>query len=121
MIQPVDEIFYPADTNVAVVNGEMIPIGPKQVSAGEILSQLRSVVCLPYTGTEKEKKGMTLIEAALYSAAKQAADGDTDALEKVLNRICGKPLQAVVTASGSLREFLDHIAQENRPPSIEDL
>jgi hypothetical protein len=54
---------------------------------------------------------MTLLEAALYSAAKKAADGDVDALTKLLDRLMGKPVQQVVQATGTLREFLDHIAR----------
>lgn len=65
---------------------------------------------MPYMGPEADKIGMTLIEAALYAAAKKAADGDLDALTKLLDRLMGKPLQQTVQATGTLREFLDGLA-----------
>jgi len=73
---------------------------------------------LPYMGKDADKIGMTLIEAALFAAAKKAADGDTDALEKVLNRIMGKPLQQVanLNMTGTLKEFLDGIARTDGTP-----
>lgn len=96
---------------MALIDGMVVPIGPKQLSPSEIVNQIKDAVSLPYQGTDADKIGMTLIEAAIYSAAKKAADGDLDALEKVLNRLMGKPMQTVVSATGTLREFLDGIAR----------
>lgn len=106
------EIIYPADKNVAVVGGEVVPVGSSRMTPSEILVQIRTVVALPYMGNEPDKIGMTLMEAALYAAAKKAADGDVDALNKLLDRLVGKPVQQVVQATGTLREFLDMIARE---------
>jgi len=107
------DIKYPEGSNVALVDGEVVPLGVKQVTPGQILEQLKAVVALPYLGTDADKIGMTLIEAALFAAAKKAADGDTDALTKLLDRICGKPLQQVanLNANITLKEFLDGIAR----------
>ena len=107
------EIVYPAGKSVAVVMGKTIPIGARQLSPAEIVGQIKDMVSLPYMGKEPDKIGMTLIEAAIYSAAKKAADGDLDALEKVLNRLMGKPVQQVISATGSLKEFLDAIARSD--------
>ena len=106
------DIIYPPETNVAIVGGEILPIGPRQINAGEILEQLKSVISRPYTGPDPEKQGMSLIDAALFSAARQAADGDIDALDKILNRIMGKPLQSVSTVgmTVTLKEYLEQIA-----------
>jgi len=110
------DIEYPAGQNVAVVEGQILPMGPKALSPAEIVNQIKDAVSLPYMGRDADKIGMTLIEAAIYSAAQKAADGDLDALEKILNRLMGKPMQTVVTAQGSLKEFLEGIAQsENKP------
>lgn len=108
-----DVIIYPKNRNVAVVDGQIVPIGPAAITPSEILEQLKSVVCLPYNGRDLDKVGMTLIEAALFAAAKKAADGDTDALEKVLNRLMGKPLQQVqnLNMTTTLKEFLDVISR----------
>jgi len=108
------DIIYPPGENVAVLkSGERLPVGPRQLAPSEIVAQIKDAVSLPYMGKESDKIGMTLIEAAIYSAAKKAADGDLDALEKLLNRLMGKPMQTVVQASGTLREFLDGLARSD--------
>ena len=65
---------------------------------------------------------MTMLEAALYSAAKAAADGDIDALNKLLDRLLGKPVQQTITATGTLKDFLEQIAQNEQtaPVSVID-
>lgn len=113
-----EDILYPSGRNVAILqNGSMVPTGPRQLTPSEIVAQIKDAVSLPYMGQDADKIGMTLIEAAIYSAAKKAADGDLDALEKVLNRLMGKPMQTVVQASGTLREFLDGLAKSDAEPS----
>ncbi len=116
------DIVYPSGRNVAVINGsEVVPVGPRQLSPSEIVAQIKDAVSLPYRGKDVDKIGMTLIEAAIYSAAKAAAEGDLDALEKLLNRLMGKPMQTVVSATGTLKEFLDGLAQtEQAPDPMED-
>lgn len=114
------DVIYPAGKNVAFVEGQVVPIGPKQLSPQDILVQLRDVVSQPYTGLDADKIGMTLLEAALYAAAKKAAEGDTDALTKLLDRLMGKPVQQVLSASGSLKEFLDAIAK-SEPAANRDI
>lgn len=108
-----DIVEYPKDKNIAIIDGKAVPIGLRQITPAEILDQLKSVLRLPYLGKEVDKLGMTLIEAALYAAVKKAADGDVDALEKLLNRVMGKPLQQVanLNMTGTLKEFLDGIAR----------
>ena len=107
------DIQYPEGSGVALVDGEVVPVGRGQITPAQILEQFKSVVAMPYSGKEADKIGMTLIEAALFAAAKKAADGDTDALTKLLDRICGKPLQQVanLNANITLKEFLDGIAR----------
>lgn len=103
-------ILYPRD-GIAVVGGEVVPTGVNRMSPSEISKQIRDVVAMQYSGTDPEKIGMTLLEAALFAAAKKAADGDTDALNKLLDRLMGKPMQTVMQATGTLAEFLNQIAQ----------
>jgi len=107
-----DELTYPAGKNTLILpGGEVVPTGSRGLSPSEITQQIKEAVGLPYLGREADKVGMTLLEAALYSAAKKAADGDVDALTKLLDRLMGKPVQQVVQATGTLREFLDGIAR----------
>ena len=119
------DILYPRD-GIAIVGGAVVPTGVNRMSPSEISKQIRDVVALPYTGMEPDKFGMTLLEAALFAAAKKAADGDTDALNKLLDRLLGRPTQTVVQASGTLAEFLNQVARQESidvpvVPTAEDL
>ena len=115
-------IEYPLEGGVALVEGKVIPIGAKQITPGEILGQLKDIVSYPYMGRDVDKIGMTLIEAALYAAAKKAADGDTDALEKLLNRLMGKPVQQVanLNMTTTLKEFLDGLSRADEVDPLAD-
>jgi len=111
-----DELIeYPEGSNVAIAGGKVMPVGKPPITPSEVLSQLKDVFRMPYMGKDLDKVGMSLIEAALYSAMKAAADGDTDALEKMLNRIMGRPLQSVqnLNVNGTLKELLDGIARSD--------
>lgn len=76
---------------------------------------------LPYEGTfdssikeyilEPEYEGLTNIEVACIKQAKKAASGDLEALRFTIERILGKPKQAVeqTTVTMSLKEYLSTI------------
>jgi len=124
-VDETQDILYPRD-GIAIVGGAVVPTGVNRMSPSEISKQIRDVVALPYTGMEPDKFGMTLLEAALFAAAKKAADGDTDALNKLLDRLLGRPTQTVVQASGTLAEFLNQVARQESidvpvVPTAEDL
>jgi hypothetical protein len=109
-----EDLIYPPGKNAVILpGGVMVPTGSRGFSPSEITNQIKEAVGLPYLGKEADKIGMTLLEAALYSAAKKAADGDVDALTKLLDRLMGKPVQQVVQATGTLKEFLDGIARSD--------
>jgi hypothetical protein len=112
-----DIIEYPPDRNVAITGGRVVPVGPRHLSPSEIVSTLKDIVSMPYEGPDARKIGMSLLEAAFLTAAEQAADGDTDALEKILSRLIGKPVQQIVSASGTLKEFLDVIGRSEPAPA----
>lgn len=118
-----DVVFYPAGGNVALIGGREVPIGPERVTASTIIDKLRNVCGTYYSGPEPEKQGMTLLEAALFEAATQAADGDLEALDRVLNRLMGKPMQQVasVNFTGTLQDFLDTIAHDAPTAEVEDV
>ncbi len=115
MTEPVEpDIIYPPGKNVAVLkNGTMLPTGPRGLSPSEIVSSIREIVARKYKGEDESKWGMSLLEASLLTAAEKAADGDLDALNKILDRLLGKPLQQTIQATGTLREFLDQLAHED--------
>ena len=119
MTEPLDaDILYPPGRNVAVLrNGTMLPTGPRGLSPSEIVANIREVVARKYTGPDETKWGMSLLEAALLTAAEKAADGDLDALTRILDRLMGKPVQQTITASGTLQEFLNELAKSDPPTS----
>ncbi len=76
---------------------------------------------LPYEGTyndrleevvlEPEYEGLTNIEVACIKQAKKAASGDLESLRFTIERILGKPKQAVeqTTVTMSLKEYLENL------------
>jgi hypothetical protein len=80
----------------------------------EIVEHLKSALASDYTGRDINKLGMTKGEAAFLSVAESAQDGDISALEALLNRLLGKPVQQVnaLNVSASLSEFLGGLAAE---------
>jgi hypothetical protein len=108
------DIFYPPGSGVAIADGHPVPVGKNQVTAGEVMAELKSVINLPYTGTDPDKRGLTLLEAAARSLAVKAADGDIDAFSKWMDRVLGKPIQQVLSASGSLKDFLNRVAESSQ-------
>ncbi len=104
---------------VEVAPGVIVPAGPRQVTAQEVSDMIRGVAGRMYDGKDPRKAGMTLIEAALFECAVQAAEHGGEDLDRLLNRVLGKPLQQIasVSTTATLKEFLDHIiAAEGRVP-----
>ena len=67
------DIIYPPGRNVAVLrNGTTLPTGPRGLSPSEIVANIREVVARKYKGPDESKWGMSLLEAALLSAAEKA-------------------------------------------------
>ncbi len=108
-----DGIFYPKGGGIAIVGGEVVPTGGERLTPSEISKQIRDVVAMPYGGKNAACIGMTLLEAALYETAVKAANGDTDALSRLLDRLMGKPVQQTITATGTLADFLSQIARSD--------
>jgi hypothetical protein len=112
------DIIYPPGKNLAVLrDGTLLPTGPRGLSPSEIVSSIREIVARKYKGEDESKWGMSLLEASLVAAAEKAADGDLDALSRILDRLMGKPIQQTITASGTLKEFLDELANSDTPTS----
>ena len=97
----------------------------KLFTAGEVVGSLQSVLASPYTGKDTKKVGMTKGAAAFLSIAEAAQDGDLGALESLLNRLLGKPVQQVqsLNVTATLSEFLgklaDEIEQDGKPEVID--
>lgn len=75
---------------------------------------MKSALSSPYNGKDPKKLGMSKGEAAFLSLAEFAQEGDVTALETLLNRLLGKPIQQInsLNVSASLSEFLGSLAAE---------
>lgn len=104
-------IVYDPNLPVAFVGGEIVPTGRKPVSASEIIEMFQTELSKEYTGDKKEKKGLTKGQAMILALADKAADGDVEAIGKILDRIIGKPIQQVqnFNVTSTWKEFLDEL------------
>jgi hypothetical protein len=86
----------------------------------EVVNTLQSVLASPYTGKDPKKVGMTKGSAAFMALAEAAQDGDLGALESLLNRLLGKPVQQVnsLNVTATLSEFLGKLAEEMEKPEV---
>jgi hypothetical protein len=57
----------------------------------------------------------------VITAALQAAEGDHDARSMILDRVIGRPKQKTetVTVTGTLNDFLDHVAREEKITTVD--
>jgi len=108
------DIIYPEGTNIAISNGNVMPMNPKQVSPSSILNALKKAITQPYEGDIVELQGKSCLEAAAMMASTKAAEGDLVAFEKILNRIMGKPVQQVASLqmTTTLQDVLNNIIKE---------
>jgi len=88
-----------------------------------IVNILQEVLSSPYTGKDPKKIGLTKSAAAFMSLAECAQDGDAGALEALLNRYMGKPVQQInsLNVTATLSEFLGKLADEIERESVIDV
>lgn len=100
-------------TNVlTMTDGSVVPIGAQgQLTAVEIAKQAGSALLALYDGKEIKHVGKTKLEAAYDAVASRAQDGDIGALEVILDRIVGKPVQATknFNVTTTLKDFLSGV------------
>lgn len=112
---------------------EGMPRPKRKTSMGkeQVQNIHNAAAALPYQGewnplTQRfemppDMVGLTMAEAAIYRQWLKAADGDTKAYEKLMDRMLGKPKQAVETVSMKLSysEFLDMLATQDIQENVE--
>lgn len=122
-------------------NGVPRPFTDWVLPKNKIDDVVLAAFALPYMGTydkeqqcdiiEPEYEGLTNIEVACIKQAKKAAAGDLESLRFTIERILGKPKQAVeqTTLTMSLKEYLaaidvgevvNAVVEENKAPIEED-
>lgn len=69
--------------------------------------------------SEEKFEGLSIGEVMVQRACEAAAKGDLDAFKYLMDRVAGKPVQAVenVNISASLEEFLEAVARQGLPQS----
>lgn len=115
------EIIHDPNLPVAYVGGEIVPTGKKPVTATDIMEGLRGALNKDYSGSHPGRVGLTRIEAIHDALTEKAADGDLSAINMILDRTMGKPIQQVqsLTVTTSLKDFLNGLIESNarRTPS----
>ena len=108
MSNEVEGIFPPV---MCVRNdrGVIVPINGQVMSAQQMQATIPALASLPYDGPDKaDYAGMTNFEVANLKAIRRAAIlGDIDTVEKLNDRVIGKPLAKSVQVTGTLGELLD--------------
>lgn len=109
-------IHYPEGMDVAIMDGVTLPTGPRRMTVTDIMDIFQSAARMPYKGLDPKKKGKTLLEAGILSTYERAADGDLQAMNLILDRSMGKPVQQVnsLNATVTIKDLLDGIHQSER-------
>lgn len=125
---------YPTDPSFPVVTYQAeikwvdgVPTlanAPVRISANPVEALTDLVVKaldLPYSGRDPALQGLSCGEAMAINAARQAAEGDHDARNMILDRVIGRPKQKTetVTVTGTLNDFLDHVAREEKITTVD--
>jgi hypothetical protein len=115
-------IIYDPVHPVAYVQGHIIPVGKRGVTAKEMLEGLQTAILQEYDGDDPKKFGLTKKEAYEKELADQAADGNLSAIGMLLDRTLGKPIQQVnsLNVTTSWEEFLNGLVAANRRTADSD-
>lgn len=81
------------------------------MTGAQIVEQARSALSTDYTGRDIEKVGLNKGAAMMLKVAEMAQDGDLDAVNLLLDRLIGRPVQQVnsLSVAATLPEFLDEL------------
>lgn len=105
------------------VQGIPAPFGQKNTSEN-LKALMKETLNLPYSGRNPAYQGLTKGEAIILSMLDDAAAGDKDARQELLDRLMGKPKQTVesLKIEGSLEEFLEAIdeRENGQQPQLRD-
>ena len=97
------------------------PVRLSEDPVGSMPALLRKCLDLPYDGEDLALAGLTQGEAMIVNLVRQAADGEEDARTTILNRLLGQPKtkSESVVLSGSLNDFLDHVARQEKIVTVD--
>lgn len=97
------------------------PIRMAMNPAEKLMETMKACLDLPYDGDDPSLQGLTMAEAMVIQETRKAAHGDSDAYNRILDRIVGPPVQKTqsVNFSGDLSEFLDKVSDQTREVVID--
>ena len=114
---------YDPKLPIGYIDGIPVPTGRKAITAQDVMAQLKDALMTEYTGDDPNKRGMTKAQAMTLSVAERAQDGDLAAIDNILNRLYGKPVQAIqnLNVQATLSEFLDELNRKPQPQTVVDI
>lgn len=125
-----DDLNYSGGELFEWVEGMPKPRRKRAMGKEQIQNLHNAAAALPYRGVwnpltqrfemEVDYAGLTQAEVAILKQWEKAASGDTKAYEKLMDRMLGKPKQAVETVSMKLsyQEVLDLMAERDAEDGI---
>ena len=104
---------------IVASGGIPIPVGRRQFSALDVVELVKNALATDYNGLDPKKQGMSKGAAAFLKLAEEAQDGDKAALDFLLDRFIGKPVQQTknLNVSASMAEFLAALENEAGRPT----
>ena len=104
---------------IVASGGIPIPVGRRQFSALDVVELVKNALATDYNGLDPKKQGMSKGAAAFLKLAEEAQDGDKAALDFLLDRFIGKPVQQTknLNVSASMAEFLAALENEAERPA----
>lgn len=125
-----DDLGYDGGSMFDWVEGQPRPKRRQGMGKEQVQNIHNAAAALPYQGewnplTQRfemppDLDGLTLAEVAIVRQWQKAADGDTKAYTTLMDRMLGKPKQAVETVSMkmSYSEFLDMMAAQDEQENV---
>lgn len=104
-------LSFPAVTFTRAKDGSIVPQNGSVMTAEQMQRTIPALASLLYDGPDAaEYPGMTNFEVANMKAVQiAAATGDPEAVERLNDRVIGRPVQKTVQLTASLSEVLDAI------------
>lgn len=97
------------------------PIRMSQSPAEKLFEALTLSLDMPYDGDDPSLQGMTMGWAMAIQEARKAAQGDSGAFSRIMDRIVGPPVQKSQTMNfnGNLSDFLDKVSEHTKEVVID--
>lgn len=102
------------------LNKQVLAVHPRQVLANtkrdDVKANIKALWCMPYDADpllEPEYVGLTYGQVVLMKQVQLAARGDGSSVDRILDRMIGKPEQINknLNIQGTYAEFMEQVAQ----------